>query len=117
MGKAGEEKILLYLIAVEVSKHCPCHRLVLARCLDIHSWYYFFIKEPSWIEFGDRLLYYPETQELFQDRGPMLMYRALLDEVPSEYAVVLVEKLPYAEMYPNEGGGIVFEPPQGDNDG
>lgn len=96
------ENKAINLLVVEVSKFCKCHRLVLTRVNDAHSWFYFFVKEPSWIEFGDRLLFYPASLELFQDRGPTLIYRAQLDDLPVEVATNLAEKLPYSEMYPEE---------------
>lgn len=104
--------ISIKLAAVEVSKFCSCHRLVLARHRDAHQWYYFFVKEPSWIEFGDCLLYYPSPQELFLDRGPLLMYRAILDLIPAEIVSDLISKLPYQEMYPEGPGEFVLWPPQ-----
>jgi len=101
------------LIAVEVSKPCTCHRLVLARGLDVRHWLYFFVKEPSWIEFGDRLLFYPAALELFLDRGPTLIYRAQLDDMNADAALELTEKLPYPGMYPDEPGFTIIRPPQG----
>ena len=116
MGKQEGGNIAINLFAVEVRKFCPCHRLILARMNDAHEWFYFFVKEPSWIEFGDRLLYYPATRELFQDRGLTLTYRARLDDLPVEVATDLVERLPYPEMYPDDFGGNTagIKPPQGE---
>lgn len=101
------------LFAVEVRKFCMCHRLILARRNEARAWFYFFTKEPCWIEFGDHLLYYPVTRELFQKRGPTLTYRAQLDLIPETVALDLVESLPYAEMYGGSNGGFINIPPQG----
>jgi len=101
-NKSRMVKLSVKLIAVEVSKPCTCHRLVLARKLDARYWLYFFVKEPSWVEFGDRLLFYPATLELFLDKGPTLTYRAQLDDMSPDAALELAMKLPYPEMYPGD---------------
>jgi hypothetical protein len=111
MEKAGGNKSIK-LIAIEVSDFDSDHYLILAREKDVRNWFYFSVRKPSWIEFGDRLLYYPASQELFQDRGLLLSYRARLDAIPASAAVDLAARLPYLEMYPNESGGVSFIPPQ-----
>jgi len=115
MERTGGAKSI-NLFAVEVSKFCVCHRLVLTRENDARKWFYFFVKEPSTIEFGDRLLLDTKKGELFLDRGPMLMYRAILDEMHKEGAKDLIRKLPYRDMYPEDPDApwcFIEETPQG----
>jgi len=94
------------MFVVEAFDYCEYHLIILTCDQSRHMWRYFFVRKPTWVDFGDRLEYYPNSAEVFLVRNPKLRFRVFFDIFPDDIDVdKLINDLPYKEIY---GDGAIF---------
>ena len=83
------------LVVVEAYEPGPTHLVVRAReqindpVEDVLT-QSLYVRKPTFIQFGDRLLYYKSVSEFFLDRGPKLQYKVHTDPFPKEVLAQLI---------------------------